>query len=312
MLKSKTKDYFVASLFLFCSFASFERVCGQNSGFLPGDCFFSSVINEESLIEDSIKKVEFIEGGCNRIGAFGLKFGFNTCHVDCDSKMFRNQILFNMKVLRKAKPLYPRIATEVQSDDGEIINRSLNSFVLFIYNSDFEPFIHPIGLRFNEKWFNHVAFDKATEMPYNCEWRQRSAVAYDWKYATEISPLQTVPPVETASVVRVNTKARHEKVAISVAINKIKLILIPSRVFDSQFDYFLKSMGHSRDLGEIDEHDGKVSDDVSDEDAEDFIVSWIEMSGGHSRLVTMGKGPPKIMQLEGRYCESEVFESSNP
>ncbi len=140
---------------IFAFMASFADAVSnaQNTGFVPGDAFFSSRIDEDYLGEVDVGGVAFNESGLFREGNFGGYNGFHRLLVEGPQAAIQSQLKLAIRKLRTGEVPYDRVVKITERPPGKVVSREVSDFLLLVYNLDFDPNSRPIGLRYNEKWF---------------------------------------------------------------------------------------------------------------------------------------------------------------
>ncbi len=296
MQKIAVQKAFLFGFLVICSITLFRASFAQNCGFMPGDAFFASWINEEFIESELDAHLSLREGGANREGTLGTYIGFSRLSIEGDAERLRTNLMEGMRFLRRLEPRYERIVSELQNEDGTVRSRSLNRFLCLVYPRDFNLRKIPLGLRFNENWIDAKDNSQIAEIRsrHNCEWVQREAVVRDWLYGSRVPALN----VSFEAGLDFRRDRNGSDYSATVRDSDVKFVLVRADFFNAAFNDFLESLRVSEDLyrewkarrvTDRDETEDRLLDrDEADATKDCKIFSWVEVDSEHVLTVSIG------------------------
>ena len=196
--------------------ATNQTLHANNTYFLPGDAFFYARLDLESAQKLAESESPVLSYGNHWNGGFG-----------CGHIGYQNIELSKMSVDTKTAIVdaYRQLKDEIKKDANLGGKMSV-----FVYSTQYDWKKYGLGLQYNENWGtesvafgtsrDHVRLESFVERP--------SLLMQNWRDSTLVAPLPTKNPELPDG-----HKQAWTKTPASIACSKCRILIIPSRDFDS-------------------------------------------------------------------------------
>ena len=196
-----------------------QSAVATNNSFLPGDAFFSVSISQEDIKQWTASTATKHEFDYERFdGSFFAcgNIGYSTLAVEGITSELRLALVeAYWSYASGIPPIY-----RDDGDDGKIDLQQINSVVALIYDKSFNLDL-PLGLKFNEDWMTQGAGH------YAGLFETADPIAADWKMASEVPPLTTLPKMDPLAHLEGGYEvARTIDVPLRIHADETQIILV--------------------------------------------------------------------------------------